>query len=138
MKLVEDQFNSTFARWKILLPSGDVENRHRGKIVKAGWAIWYLFGSDKKGEFLDYYASHRMTNDRHVRIYSSGEMKGLPVIREMRICSKDPEEDKRLETKFCAANQRVERLLKKKGFGITGDEPGGVQINRFLRVRGSG
>jgi len=48
--------------------------------------------------------------------------------------SEDPPKDKMLEARFLASNQRVERLPKKKGFGIAGDEPGGVQINRILRV----
>ena len=93
-----------------------------------------MFGSDEKGEYLDYYASHRMTNDRHVRIYASGEQEDLPTIQEFRLCSQDPEEDKRLEAKYYAENQRVARLLQEKGFGIAGDEPGGVQINRALHV----
>jgi hypothetical protein len=130
---IEDRFNSSFSTWGIHVPSQDIANRRRGKIVKAGWAIWYLFGSDQKGEYLDYYASHRMTNDRHVRIYASGEVEGLPTIGEFRPCSQDPEEDKKLEAAYYAENQRIATLLEEKGFGIAGDEPGGVQINRALR-----
>jgi hypothetical protein len=70
MTNIESKFNDSFAHWEIRLPSDAVEHRKRGKIVQAGWAIWYLFGFDEKGEYLDYYASHRMTNDRHVRIYA--------------------------------------------------------------------
>jgi hypothetical protein len=98
------------------------------------WAIWYLFGADKQGEYLDYYAWHRMTSDSHVRLYASGKEKTLPVIVEMRLCSEDPEEDRKLEAKFRAANRRVKRLLEKKGFGLKGDEPGGVLINHALSV----
>jgi hypothetical protein len=32
------------------------------------WAIWYLFGEDERDEHLDYYASHRMTDDQHARV----------------------------------------------------------------------
>src|SRR5262249_43812462 len=42
-------FAESFAMWDICLPEEDVVNRRRGKIVKAGWAIWYLFGSDEQG-----------------------------------------------------------------------------------------
>jgi hypothetical protein len=79
MKIIEDCSNADFAHWGIRLPPHDVANRHRRKLVKAGWAIWYLFGSDKKGEYLDYYAAHRMTNDRHVGIYADGKEKCLPA-----------------------------------------------------------
>ena len=110
------------------------DNRRRGKIVEAGWAIWYLFGLDEKGEYLDYYASHRMTSDEHVRIYADGEVEALPTIADFRMASQDPEEDARLEAEYYAENQRVARMLEAKGFGIEGDEPGGVQMNRFLHV----
>ncbi len=118
----------------IQLPEESVERRQRGKIVKPGWAIWYLFGSDEKGEFLDYYSSHRITGDSHVRIYADGHSESLPTIRECRLCSDDPEEDARLDAEYYAENQRVAKILNDKGFGIDGDEPGGVQINRFLHL----
>jgi hypothetical protein len=57
VKLVKDHFDDAFAHWKIRLPSGDIARRQRGKIVKAGWSIWYLFGSDKKGEYLIAFSS---------------------------------------------------------------------------------
>jgi hypothetical protein len=134
VKEIEDRFNTHFAAWGIRLPADNVANRRRGKIVQAGWAIWYLFGSDEKGEYLDYYASHRMTNDRHVRILANGEEYGLPTIQELRLCSEDPVEDKRLDAEYYAENQRVAKLLQEKGFGLAGDEPGGVQINRALHI----
>ncbi len=93
-----------------------------------------MFGSDEKGEYLDYYASHRMTNDRHVRIHAGGEEEDLPTIQEGRLCSQDPTEDKRLEAEYYAENQRVAELLHEKGFSLKGDEPGGVRINRYLHL----
>lgn len=134
MTEIESQFNETLAAWDIYLPPDAIESRQRGKIVKAGWAIWYLFGSDERGEFLDYYSSHRMTNDSHVRIYADGHSEALPTIQELRLCSQDPEEDARLDAEYYAENQRVAKMLEEKGFGVAGDEPGGVQINRLLHL----
>ncbi len=115
MKEIERQFALAFAHWKIVLPPHDVANRRRGKIVKSGWAIWYLFGSGTKGEYLDYYASHRMTSDEHVRLRETGEREYLPTLSEMHLCSDDPAENKRLEADFYAENQRIARLLEAKG-----------------------
>jgi hypothetical protein len=134
MTVIESKFNQRFSLWKIRLPRDAVEQRKRGKIVQAGWSIWYLFGSDEKGDYMDYYGSHRMTNDNHIRIYADGFCKELPAIRTFRLCSEDPEEDARLDDEYYAENQRVSRMLDKKGFGLTGDEPGGVQMNRLLHV----
>src|SRR5438477_12918830 len=133
MKKIESEFNKEFSYWDIRLPADDIAQRRRGKIAKEGWAIWYLFGTDEKGEYLDYYASHRMTNDRHERIYSDGR-RGLPSLNDMREASKDPEEDARLQAEFYDRNQKIAAMLEEKGFGIEGDEPGGVQINRSLKI----
>lgn len=86
-------FAESFAMCGICLPQDDVVNRRSGTIIKAGWAIWCLFGSDEKGEYLDYYASHRMTNDCHVRIYADGQCERLPSISEFHLTSQDPQEN---------------------------------------------
>jgi len=135
MNKLESRFNTEFAHWNIRLPRKDTAQRRRGRILKAGWVVWYLFGSDEKGEYLDYYASHRMADDRHVRFYASGQEEELPTIRTFRSCSQDHREDKELAAEYQAENRRIARLLEEKGFGLTGDEPGGVLINRALRVR---
>ncbi|MBU8921649.1 MAG: hypothetical protein KOO63_07495 [Bacteroidales bacterium] len=128
-------FAKSFANWDIILPEDDLAKRGRGKICKAGWAIWYLFGSDNNGEYLDYYSAHRMTGDSHVRIYDDGQTEHLESILEFCLCSDDPKEDALLKEEQHMENQRIVELLEAKGFGIEGDEPGGVQINRYLRTR---
>ena len=134
MERCEAHFNDRFQHWDVRLPPDDIARRTRGKIVKAGWAIWYLFGSDADGEYLDYYAAHRMTSDDHCRVYDSGKCVALPVIQEMRRASDNPAEDARLSTEFYRENQRVAEMLRAKGFNLRGDEPGGVQMNRILHL----
>jgi hypothetical protein len=90
MKGIEKRFNDEFSPWDIWLPEEEVANRRRGKIIEAGWAIWYLFDSDEKGEYLDYYASHRMTSDRHDRIYANGNQEALPVLQRLKLPSFAP------------------------------------------------
>ena len=75
-----------------------------------------------------------MTNDRHVRIYANGRCEALLAIQEFCQRSEDPEEDARLAAQYHAQNRRVAQMLEAKGFGLRGDEPGGVQINRFLHL----
>ena len=135
MASIESTFNDSFSNWEIRLPPEAVEQRERGKIVQAGWAIWYLFGSDGKGEYLDYYASHRRTNDRHLRIYADGICENLPTISSFRRASEDPKEEARLDAEYFAENQKISQMLDEKGFGLQGDEPGGVQINRTLHLK---
>lgn len=126
-------FADEFRSWGFHLPPEHVANRQRGKIVGRGWAIWYLFGRDEQSEFLDYYASHRMTNDRHVRLRADGAAEYLPALPDMRLASSDPEEDARLEAQDRAECRAIADRLKAKGFFVEGDEPGGVQMNMLLR-----
>lgn len=132
MDEIETRFNATFSHWNIYLSPDDIAQRRCGKIVQAGWAIWYLFGSDKSSEYLDYYASHRMTNDRHVRIYVDGRCEALPTVQEFRQASEDPEEDARIEAEYYAENRRVAELLEAKGLGLRGMSHGvRCQISLF-------
>ena len=133
--VMETTFNEIFSRWDIRLPGEAVEQRGRGRIIHHGWAIWFLFGSDEKGEYLDYYSSHRMTDDTHTRIREDGTREALPAIQSLRVVASDPEEDARQEAEYYARNQAVAKMLEEKGFGPTGDEPGGVLINRFLHLK---
>ena len=134
MRKIEQRFNRTFAHWGIALPPEDVEARRRGKVVGGGWAIWYLLGDDERGGYLDYYASHRMTNDRHIRIREDGSEEYLLTVSTMRLASQDPEEDAILAAEHLEKNRHVATMLEEKGFGMEGNEPGGVQINRYLAL----
>jgi hypothetical protein len=129
-------FAQTFGFWGISLAEDVVAHRRRGKICKAGWVVWYLFGSDGQGEYLDYYSAHRMTGDCHTRLYENGRREDLPSLCEFCLCSDDPEEDARLKAAFYEKNRKVAAMLETKGFGIFGDEPGLVQMNRYLVTQG--
>lgn len=127
------KFNERFAEQGIDLPDDAVIPNARGKIVHNGWCIWFLFGIDEQGEYLDYYSTHRMVlGDEHMRLRMDGSEDELPTICDCRKLSSDPVEDAQLEKAFLSENQRISELLKAKGFGIEGDEPISAQINRAL------
>ncbi len=132
-KIVE-MFNKSFRHFDIKLPEDIIESRGGGCICNRGMMVKFLFGSDKKGEYLDYYSAHRMTNDSHIRIYADGTTKNLPALIEMRLGSDDPAEDARLEEEFLEKNRRINDMLAEKGFGMQGYEPGGVLMNWALKT----
>ena len=80
---MEGRFAGYFANWGIRLPEGAVQLEEPGVIQQDGWTIRYVFGNDAGGSYLEFYATHRMTNDRRVRIYSSGEAKDLEALETM-------------------------------------------------------
>lgn len=116
MKLIEEAFNKRFNPWNITLPEENIKNRQNGYIQEFGWLIQYCFGEDDKGEYMDYYAAHRMTDDSHVRIYEDGEEEQLPALEGWFLTSEDPEEAKRLEVEHNERNRKVLEMLAEKGF----------------------
>ena len=130
---IKQNFDEYFSAWDIFLPESDLLNFSPGKIVKSGWAIWYLFGEDEKGPFLDYYSSHRMTNDYHCRLYADGTKEELPALADFYVTTNEASADQAAKARYLSRNDEICQMLIEKGFHITGDEPGGVQINNFLK-----
>lgn len=69
---VKQIFDKIFSAWEIVLPTEGLNEQRRGSIVKNGWTINYQYGSTEGVEYLEYFASHRMTNDSLNRIYADG------------------------------------------------------------------
>ena len=81
-------FAKRFSHWKIRIPEDKLKNRQGGYIQEGGWLIQYCFGKDENGDYMDYYAAHRMTDDSHVRIYEDGTEKALPSLSSICLLSK--------------------------------------------------
>ena len=109
-------FAEYFAAWSIRLPAASLRLRRAGYIQKAGWLVQYCFGRDEQGEYLDFYASHHLTNDRHQRIRADGSLEDLPALSTFMFEPKDPAERERVEEEFFRRNREVEQMLVTKGF----------------------
>lgn len=118
MDKIEALFAERFAHWDITLPSKNLKSRTAGNIKKAGWLIQFCFGHDEKGEYLDFYCAHRMTDDDHIRLYEDGTRVDLPALLGWRLSADDPVEDKRLEEEFFATNQKTTEEMIAKGFDL--------------------
>lgn len=113
---ITNRFAKRFAHWDITLPDKRARERSGGHIEKSGWVIQFCFGRDDKGEFLDYYASHRMTEDEHVRLYADGSTSELPALIGLHLTSNDPVEAQRLEHEYYETNRKIAEGLVAKGF----------------------
>lgn len=133
---IESAFNKSFARWNICLPPEAIASRQAGRIVKSGWTVWFAFGADDGAEYLDYYASHRMTNDRHVRLYADGRVQGLEAVIDMHVVPEDPDEAEQAQDDFYARNREVRRAIDEKGFTLDGVVHPSVAINHYLLTGG--
>jgi tetratricopeptide (TPR) repeat protein len=115
---IENTFAEHFAHWKITLPQEDLNDRCSGHIFQAGWLIQYCFGKDDTCGYMDYYATHRMTNDRHVRIYANGREEQLPAFISWCPTGDDPVKAKQLTDECYRQDYEVVMMLLDKGFNI--------------------
>ena len=125
--------------WGIELPVDAMSPGKVWLIVQRGWTIWTRFdiNAEDGREHLDYYAMHRMIDDRHGRLYADGEKEDLPAMAGSYATSPDATkaEQEAVRAKFFADNQAVEKLLEEKGFVMTDQAHGSAQINRFFQTR---
>ena len=132
------RFDRAFAQWGIELPVDAMSPGVVWLIVQRGWTIWTRFdiGAGDGREHLDYYAMHRMTNDRHVRMYGDGEEEDLPAMAESYVIPQDAAvaEQEEVRDKHFAYNQAVEKLLEEKGFVMTGQAHRSALVNRHLQT----
>lgn len=111
---IRKAFAEYFATWGIRLPRSLAAGR--GHIDARGWSIDWLVGSRRGKPYLDFGASHRMTNPRHHRIHASGDVVWLPAERDMFMFSSgstDAEAAAR-QARYERQNDRVATLLRKK------------------------
>ena len=96
------------------MPLEESKTKRAGKI--AGWNI--EFGSEGDNEYLDFYATHRMTNDRHVRIHSNGQVEGLETPQDFMVYPKEADEAEKAKIKeeYYAHNRAIGKRLREKGF----------------------
>jgi hypothetical protein len=124
---IEERFAEYFAHWGTRLPEGAVQREAPGIIQHAGWTIRYVFGTDAEGPYLEFYATHRMTNDNRVRIHSSGETKELEALETMYAYdAKIPGDRERAARENRSRNLRITKELEDRGLYPEGN------INAYL------
>lgn len=125
---ISQEFANYFSDDKIELPPGAEAAEARGTIHKAGWTINYRFGHDQE-RYLEFYATHRMTNDRRHRIYGSGRIEDLDAIREGYMYDpKVPGSEEEAKRSYLDHNQRMASELRSLGLYPEGD------LNAYLRT----
>ncbi len=130
---VAEAFNAYFANFDIRIGPEDVAVGIRRTIGERGWRITYGVDPDDAGlASLEFYATHRMTNDRHVRIWADGHVDHMDAINELFAYDpKAPGSKEAAEEEYLRHNQAVARQVRDRGLYPDGD------INAFLRTGGA-
>jgi hypothetical protein len=117
MDRLEQLFAEEFSHWEIYLPEGASTNNETGSVSHRGWFIRYLFGTDPgRGRYVDHYAQHRMTNDRHIRLWESGETEWLPAADDFMVFPEGSSaaEKSEIEVEFDTKNQAINEEIDLK------------------------
>lgn len=108
---IADTFNAYFDRFDIRITPGDVVVGILRTIRQEGWAISYRVDPDPAGlPTLEFYATHRRTNDRHVAIAADGSLDHLDAIKEYLIIA-GPDS----VAEFDSHNDSIEERLLSRG-----------------------
>lgn len=135
---IEGYFARHFANWEIRLPPEVVAERRAGHIFEHGWHIGYIWGCEDGDEYLEFLAQHRMTNDRHLRIYESGRVEHLEVAMPFVVLPKDasPAEHAELMAANAAEHGRISDDLRRRGLlPPVGENLPALDLNEALRSR---
>lgn len=81
--IIESRFAAYFANWNLRLPRNAAALEEPGTVADDGWVVRYVFGSHRGEPYLEFYATHRMTDDRRVCIWGSGMTRSLETLRTM-------------------------------------------------------
>jgi hypothetical protein len=132
-ELIAETFNRHFAAFDIRIQPGDVIAGRRREILAQGWRIAFRVDPDDAGSpSLEFYAAHRMTSDRHMRIRADGHEDELDAIWESYAYdAKVPGSQDAAREKYLRHNRMVAEQLVEAGLYPDGD------INAYLRTGGS-
>jgi hypothetical protein len=131
---VADAFNRYFANFDIRVEPDDVVVGSHRTIHGEGWLIRHRVDPDDAGfPSLEFYATHRMTDDRHIRIWADGALEGLDAIQPgYGYNPKAPGSKEAAEQEYRRHSQEIARQLRERGLYPEGD------INTYLRTTGAG
>jgi hypothetical protein len=132
-KRIVDGFNAYFRKFGIRIPAADVMVGGHGRIAKRGWLIAYRIDPDDAGKpSLEFYATHRMTDDRHLRIRADGDFERLRTIHGGYGYKPEvPGSEEAARDAYLRHNREVVKELLGRGLYPHGD------INAFLATDGA-
>jgi len=110
LKTIKRVFDQKYAAWGITLPIESLKAQSRGSIAHNGWTINYQFGTEQGASYLEYFASHRMTNDTLNRIYADGRAEVLGYCQEFYLAG-----NPKAEQDYTAHNREFYETVKSKG-----------------------
>lgn len=105
VETIRRAFEQKYAAWGLRLP-----DQERGALLEQGWTIHFHYGDEGGQPCLEYFASHRMTNDTLNCIHADGHEELLGYCQEFYVA-----DDKQAEQAYYAHNQAFYDMVKRLG-----------------------
>lgn len=110
LQTIKKIFDKNFAAWDLVLPEASLREQTPGSISQSGWTINYRYGRDHDQPYLEYFATHRMTNDTLNRIYADGREELLGFCQEFYLAG-----DVQAQQQYYQHNRRFYEDVEKRG-----------------------
>lgn len=108
---IKEIFDASYARLGASLPIENLRQRKAGSIDDdSGFMINYRFGQENGVEYLEFFVSHRMTNDTLRRIYADGREEIIGYCREFYLDNNEQDKEAYYEH-----NRKFYALVREKG-----------------------
>lgn len=111
---IRDAFRDYFDPAEIALPEPIPP---KGEVTGDGWTVRFVRLEADGDPVLDFFAEHRMTNSRHVRIDKQGQTRELESYQDVLLVGMDDDDEAWNQAKAQQAehNRRVTEILQEKG-----------------------
>ncbi|TPN86803.1 hypothetical protein [Aquimarina algicola] len=115
-KKVKISFENYFSENEIKLPE-IMETEKIYDLGIGGWSIKARIYGTQELYHIDFFAVHRMTNSRHMRLKPDGSLEGLENLWEFgyQVYENNPEKTERERLKRIKENDKVMKILNEKG-----------------------
>lgn len=111
-KLIDETFRDRYKHWELEICDFKEISEGKFKLSDKGWNIRCIIGD----EYIQFYATHRMTSDTHYRIYTDGTIKKLDAAREAYSWNPEVDGDREIkQQEYFEYNRKIGEMLKELG-----------------------
>lgn len=115
--LIAQRFAEDYLRRGVPVEADAVAGHDAGHLFEKGWHLGFVWDEEGGEEYLEILAQHRMTNDRHYRVWASGPFESLEAPRESMTIphGADAAELERHTREYHEENARIYARLRERG-----------------------
>lgn len=128
---VRQQLIKSFSTWHIdFFEQSFIDKQYTHIKQLCGWHIYYQFGADDIGEYVEVYATHRMTGDSHYKVYTNEKRIHCPAYGTTYLVGHEDE--------LTTYNNKVREIVYNPSTGILREGPDCNQVEQVYHANYNG